>query len=116
MIPDKCLLCHNNLTFVQNGSIIIYQCRKKYIYLGKDNPICHYTFSHHNNWIEEKHPTQHRFVVYPFVALTFVKDNKSKILHLGNRNIEELCWAPAIYVNSDNYDYMLKKFNLYLLF
>ena len=116
MIPDCCPLCLKDLTQLHQGRIITYQCRHKYIYLGKDNPICHFTFSHHDSWQEENYTTQYRFVLYPFAILTYPKDKKSKVLNLHNRDIRELFWLPETYVNSSNYHEVLNKLKVYVLY
>ncbi len=112
----KCPLCENDLHIIDYPNRVLYECRVNYIYLNNNYPICHYTFNKSKD--DALYKTQHRFMLMPFGIITFVKENKSKILYFIDKSDINfnLIDIPAIYVNKKTYNKVLKKLQFYLLY
>ncbi len=113
-----CPLCQHKLTKIKGDWGTGFECRKGYIYLAKDYPVCHYAYRIYTKVDKE----EIRYLLLPFIVYSYPKGNYSKLstffkegemIHHGIKEIKKL---PFIEANSDNADYLINKFNIYLTF
>jgi len=115
-----CPICQSKLTKVKKTSYGIgYECRKKYFYLERGYPICHYIYREYKG---KDYKIEHRYLFYPFVIYARPELNECQIEYLCKKN-EDSHHGMTHLVNLEYFEpdcsnpaQLIEKLNLYLLF
>lgn len=114
-----CPICQAELVDIGGETWYGYECRKDYLYLEKDYPVCHYAFRHYR---DRKPAKEHRYIIYPFVIYSHPDVNESQLYYLykeGDMSHHgQLHIVTSEYITPDfsNLNPLIEKLNTYLTF
>lgn len=114
-----CPFCQANLVKLKKPKYGIgYECRK-YFYLEKDYPVCHYTYREYS---DRHYVVEHRYLFYPFVIYAKPELNICQIEYLYKKegathhSMLDLVDLEYFVPDCSKPELLLNKFNTYLIF